>query len=91
MEVSVSYADPADTLIVAEVRDALTRLVKTDDERNMLSDPDLMARIETNAKKAGQPRVRNVIYNVDIFDVAGMMVDSITNELNEADLLFGST
>jgi hypothetical protein len=90
MEVMVCYADPADALFVAEVRDALALLTKTDDERHMLSDPDLLARIEANVKKAGQQRVRNVEYLVVIYDGTGIEINKKDFELDEEDILFGS-
>lgn len=90
MEVMVSYADPADALVVAEVRDALARHTKTDDERHLLSDPDLLARIDANVKKAGQQRVKSVIYQINLYDSQGSEIDFNTFKLNEADLLFGS-
>jgi hypothetical protein len=82
--------DPSTALLISEVKDALSKYVKTDDERLKLTDPELDARIQTNIAKAAQDRVKNVKYKIKLYVMDGSVLDIRTFEIVESDLLFGT-
>ena len=75
---------------MSEVRKLLAAYVKTDDERNMLTDEELKARILQNLSKTSQKRLQEVIYNVFLYDSGKEEIDFAIFEIKEADLLFGT-
>ncbi|WP_343664434.1 hypothetical protein [Chryseobacterium mucoviscidosis] len=75
---------------MSEVRKLLAAYVKTDDERNMLTDEELKARILENLNKTNQKRLQEVIYIVKVYDKDKNQIAIDTFLLKEADLLFGT-
>jgi len=75
---------------MSELRKQLADYAKTDDERNMLKDEDLKTRILQNLNRTNQERIRDVIYNIFLYDSSGKEIDFAKFEIKESDLLFGT-
>lgn len=74
---------------MSEVRKQLAQYATKDDERNMLNDEELKARILQNLQRTTQQRLMKVMYNVTIYLKDGSTLSRVFR-IREADLLYGT-
>ena len=89
MEVYLQYSEDNTIFEMSEVRKQLAQHATKDDERNMLNDEELKARILQNLQRTAQPRLMKVIYNVTIY-LKDESTLSRVFRIREADLLYGT-
>jgi len=63
----IKYSEDNAIFEMSEVRKQLAQHATKDDERNMLNDEELKARILQNLQRTAQPKLMKVIYNVTIY------------------------
>lgn len=90
LQVDLEFAEENDTFEMSEIRKALEKYTKEDDERRQLSDAELLKQIKKRLAETNQPRVKLVIYKVKLFNNSNESIGSKPFLLEEADLLFGT-
>jgi len=89
LEVSLQYSEDSSIFEMSELRKQLADYAKTDDERNMLKDEDLKARILQNLNQTNQERIKEVKYSIIIYLNDGGSLPRIFR-IKELDLLYGT-
>lgn len=89
MQVDLEFVEDNTTFEIAEIRAALAKYAKAEDDRNRLSDTELIAQIKKRLKQTDQKRVKEVIYDVTVYLQNGESINQ-EFEITEQDLLFGT-